>query len=299
MIFKLAICTLLFTLLTIAPSNALENTLQVILDDNAQLEKVASDFKFTEGPLWHPSDFLIFSDIPANTIYQLTPNEKLEVFRRPSGNADGNTLDWKGRLISAEHRNRRVSRMETDGTVVTLVSQYKGKRLNSPNDLVVKSDGSIYFTDPSYDIKSYGLQKQPEELGFYGVYRLTPDGTLTLLVKDFMHPNGIAFSPDEKKLYVNDSDEDHIRVFDVQQDGTLSNGQVFAELEHPDGMKVDLQGNVYSTGLEGVSVFSPFGNLLGIIEVPEVPANLAWGDSDYKTLYITARKSIYRVRLKI
>ena len=277
-----------------------KDSMQAILNDNAQVEKLASGFQFTEGPLWHPEGFLLFSDIPANTIYQWTPNEKPAVFRRPSGNANGNTLDREGRLITAEHSNRRVSRTEKDGTLVTLASQYEGKRLNSPNDLVVKSDGSVYFTDPPYGIKS-----EQEELGFYGVYRLAPDGTLTLLVKDFVRPNGIAFSPDEKKLYVNDSEKGHIRVFEVKLDGTLENGRIFAQLKDPsksgvpDGMKVDQQGNVYSTGAGGVWVFSPSGNVLGKIEVPEVSTNLAWGDSDYKTLYITAGNSVYRIRLKI
>lgn len=277
-----------------------KDSLQAILNDNAQVEKVAFDFQFTEGPLWHRSGFLLFSDIPANTIYQWIPNEKPRVFRRPSGNANGNTLDREGRLITAEHGNRRVSRTQKDGTVVTLASQYEGKRLNSPNDLVVKSDGSIYFTDPPY-----GINSEQEELGFYGVYRLAPDGTLTLLVRDFVRPNGIAFSPDQKKLYVNDSEKGHIRVFNVKPDGTLENKRIFAELKNsrkkgvPDGMKVDEEGNVYSTGPGGVWVFSPSGNLLGKIEVPEVAANLAWGDRNYKTLYITASNSLYRIRLKI
>jgi len=298
-----------FRLSSARPSNMdNKDSLQAILDDNTQVEKVADGFEFTEGPLWHPQGFLLFSDIPANTIYQWTPKEKSKIFRRPSGNANGNTLDREGRLLSAEHSNRRVSRTLEDGRVVTVASQYKGKRLNSPNDLVVKSDGSIYFTDPPYGIKS-----EQEELGFYGVYRITPDGTLTLLVRDFVRPNGIAFSPDEKKLYVDDSEKGHIRVFDVKPDGTVENGRIFAELKDPnksgvpDGMKVDQEGNVYSTGPGGVWVFSPSGNLLGKIAVPEVATNLAWGDSlrdssasrDYKMLYITAGNSLYRIRLKI
>jgi gluconolactonase len=298
-----------FRLSSARPSNMdNKDSLQAILDDNTQVEKVADGFEFTEGPLWHPQGFLLFSDIPANTIYQWTPKEKSKIFRRPSGNANGNTLDREGRLLSAEHSNRRVSRTLEDGRVVTVASQYKGKRLNSPNDLVVKSDGSIYFTDPPYGIKS-----EQEELGFYGVYRIAPDGTLTLLVRDFVRPNGIAFSPDEKKLYVDDSEKGHIRVFDVKPDGTVENGQIFAELKDPnksgvpDGMKVDQEGNVYSTGPGGVWVFSPSGNLLGKIAVPEAATNLAWGDSlrdssaspDYKMLYITAGNSLYRIRLKI
>lgn len=277
-----------------------ESQLSEIMNDQATLEKIADGFKFVEGPVWHPDGYLLFSDIPANTIYKWQPNQKVQVFRRPSGNSNGNTLDLQGRLITAEHSNRRVSRTEKDGKIVTLVQEYQGKRLNSPNDLVVKSDGSIYFTDPPYGIKS-----EQEELGFYGVYRLMPDGTLTLLVDDFVRPNGIAFSPDEKQLYVNDSQEGHIRVFDVKADGTLTNGKIFAEQKDaskkgvPDGMKVDSQGNVYSTGPGGVWIFSQTGEVLGQIETPETAANLAWGDSDYKTLYITASSGLYRVRLNI
>jgi gluconolactonase len=329
-IFRVALCSFLLTGITTVPSNGItearndlgfrcsksrsaspitsakqsnmdgKNSLQEIRDDNAQVEKLASGFEFIEGPVWHPQGFLLFSDIPANTIYQWRPNKKSNIFRRPSGNANGNTLDREGRLLTAEHSNRRVSRTEKDGTIVTLASRYEGKRLNSPNDLVVKSDGSIYFTDPTY-----GIKPEQKELGFSGVYRLAPDGRLTLLVKDFVAPNGIAFSPDQKKLYVNDSEQNHMRVFDVKPDGTLENGRIFAELKDaskqgvPDGMKVDKQGNIYSTGPGGVWVFSPAGNLLGKIEVPETAANLAWGERDSKTLYITASKSLYRIRLKI
>ena len=277
-----------------------KNSMEAIKDKSSEVEKLAEGFEFTEGPVWHPGGFLLFSDIDGDTIYQWQENQKAEIFRRPSGKANGNTLDREGRLITAEHTNRRVSRTEIDGKIVTLADKYEGKSLNSPNDLVVKSDGSIYFTDPPY-----GIKKEQEELGFYGVYRLAPDGKLTLLVKDFVRPNGITFSPDEKKLYIDDSQESHIRVFDVNPDGTLTNGRIFAELKDPnkkgvpDGMKTDIQGNIYSTGPGGVWVFSPAGNLLGTIEVPEAATNLAWGDSDSKTLYITAGKSLYRIRLKI
>ena len=277
-----------------------QHNLEQILPSNTQVEKIAGGFEFTEGPVWHPDGFLLFSDIPANTIYKWQPGQATEVFRQPSGNANGNTLDPSERLISAEHGNRRLSVTEQNGQLVTLVSHYQGKRLNSPNDLAVKSDGSIYFTDPPYGIKS-----EQEELGFYGVYRLAPDGSLALLVKDFVRPNGIVFSPDETKLYVNDSQKGHIRIFEVKPDGMLQQGQLFAELEPPsekgaaDGMIVDQKGNVYSTGPGGVWIFSPEGELLGIIETPEAPTNLAWGDRDYKTLYITASTSLYRIRLQI
>lgn len=283
----------------LAQASSIEN-LQEIIGKDAQLEKIAEGFRFTEGPVWHPEGFLLFSDIPKNTIYQWQPNQEVKVFRRPSGNANGNTLDLEGRLITGEHSNRRVSRTEKDGKIVTLVDKYNDKRLNSPNDLVVKSDGSIYFTDPPFGIKS-----EQEELGFYGVYRIAPDGKLTLLVDDFVRPNGIALSPDETKLYVNDSEKGHIRIFDVQSDGTLENGKIFAELKDPnkqgvpDGMKVDSQGNIYSTGPGGVWVFSRSGKLLGIISVPERVTNLAWGNDDYKTLYLTASKSLYRITLKV
>lgn len=275
------------------------NQLVSLLPKDAKVEKVAGEFQFTEGPLWHPDGFLLFSDIPADTIYQWQPEREVKVFRRPSGMANGNTLDRQKRLITAEHSNRRISRTETDGTVITLVSKYQGKQLNSPNDLVVKSDGSIYFTDPPY-----GIKPEQEELGFYGVYRLDSDGELTLLVDDFIRPNGITFSPDESQLYINDSEAGHIRVFDLRDNGTLTNGRIFAELKDPregapDGMKVDIEGNVYSTGPGGISVFSPDGELLELIEVPEVPANIAWGDEDYQTLYITARTGLYRIRLSI
>lgn len=277
-----------------------QNNLEAILAPNAKVEKIAGGFRFTEGAIWHPDGFLLFSDIPANTIYKWQPGQKTEIFRQPSGKSNGNTLDKSGRLITAEHGNRRVSLTKKNGDIVTLANRYQGKQLNSPNDLVVKSDGSIYFTDPPYGIKS-----EQEELGFYGVYRLAPDGTLTLLVDDFVRPNGIAFSPDETRLYVNDSDEGHIRVFDVQSDGTLANGKLFASLKSAskqgaaDGMKVDIKGNVYSTAPGGVWIFAPDGELLGIIETPEPPSNIAWGDRDYKTLYITARNSIYSIRLNI
>jgi gluconolactonase len=193
-----------------------------------------------------------------------------------------------------------LSRTEANGKVVTLVDRYQGKKLNSPNDLAVKSDGSIYFTDPPY-----GIEAKQEELGFYGVYRLAPDGKLTLLAKDMIRPNGIAFAPDESKLYVSDSQENYIRVFDVKPDGTVSNGRIFAELKDPsqpgtpDGLKVDTQGNVYSPGAGGLWIFSPAGELLGKIAVPEVVTNLAWGESDRQTLYITASPSVYRIRLPI
>lgn len=277
-----------------------QTTFEAIVGD-AVVEKVAGGFEFTEGPVWVPDGYLLFSDIPASTMYRWTPGSvSAEVFRAPSGRSNGLTLDREGRLLACEH-DRRLSRTEGDGSVVTLAERYEGKRLNSPNDIVVRSDGSIYFTDPPY-----GLPRQEEgrELDFNGVYRLAPDGALTLLDDSFDRPNGLAFSPDERVLYVNDSRRGHIRAFDVRVDGTLSNSRVFAELREPgeqgvpDGMKVDVRGNVFCTGPGGIWVLDTTGEPQGVIGVPEVPANLAWGDDDLKTLYITARTGLYRMRLR-
>lgn len=266
---------------------------------DAKIEKLAEDFQFTEGPVWNPEGFLLFSDIPADQIKKWSPAGGVTTFREPSGNSNGLTYDRQRRLIACEHGNRRVSRTEPDGTITTLADRYEGQRLNSPNDVVVKSDGSIYFTDPPY-----GIQPDEAELSFNGVYRIGPDRKLTLLVKDFERPNGLAFSPDEKLLYIDDSQRQHIRVFDVQADGTLAKGRVFADMQGegdgvPDGMKVDGRGNVYCTGAGGVWVFDPKGTHLGTIQPTEVPANCAWGDADGQTLYMTARTGLYRVRLKV
>ena len=205
------------------------------------------------------------------------------------------------RLITCEHNGRRVVRTELDGAISALAERFQGRRLNSPNDVVVRSDGSVYFTDPPY-----GLGNPPrwKELTFNGVYRRAADGEVVLLVDDFERPNGLAFSPDETVLYVDDTERGHIRAFDVRPDGGIANGRVFAELEgrepgRPDGMKVDWEGNVYCTGPGGFWIFSSAGKYLGRVLMPEVPANLAWGDSDWKTLYITAQTSVYRMRLII
>lgn len=270
-----------------------------IVSRSAKVEKLAGGFESIEGPVWYPDGFLLFSDTPGNTIYKWTPNGKISIFRHPAGNPNGNTIDGRARLITAQH-NRRLTRTEKDGRIIVLAERYQGKRLNSPNDVVVKSDSSIYFTDPPY-----GIESKQEELGFYGIYRIAPNSTLTLLNQDMLRPNGIAFSPDETKLYVSDSEKKHIRVFEVKADGTLTHSKVFAELLGPpdkgvpDGMKVDIQGNIYCSGAEGIWIFSPTGQLLGKIFVPEVVTNLAWGDRDYKTLYITADSSLYRIRLNV
>jgi len=274
-----------------------------IVPEEAILEQVAGGFGFTEGPVWC-GDYLLFSDIPQNRIVRwrrLSEGPEVNTFRSPSGNSNGLTLDRSRRLIACEHGTRRVTRTEIDGSITVLAERYQGKRLNSPNDVVVRSDGSIYFTDPPYGLANMNEWK---ELPFNGVYRLAPDGELVLLVDDFDRPNGLAFSPDESLLYVNDTARQHIRAFDVKPDGGISNGRTLIEMEGaepgaPDGMKVDSQGNIYCTGPGGFWIITPGGKSLGRIMPPELPANLAWGDADWKSLYLTARPSIYRLRLNI
>jgi gluconolactonase len=262
-------------------------------------ELIASGFEFTEGPLWLPEGVLLFSDIPANRIYRWTSDEGVVVWREPSGNSNGLTLDDQNRLIICEHGHRRVSRIENDGSVSTLADRYGGQRLNSPNDVVVKSDGTIYFTDPPY-----GIQPEEQEQPHNGLYRILLDGTVELLRDDFDRPNGLAFSNDESTLYVDDSRRRHVRGFEVNPDGGLSNSRIIADMDHPqpgspDGMKIDVEGHLFVAGATGIWVFEPDGIFLGVIVTPERPANCAWGDEDRKSLYITARTSLYRIRVKI
>ena len=276
-----------------------------LIDADAQLEQLGTGCEFTEGPVWHAEGkFLLFSDIPANKMKKWTAEEGITNFRVPSGKSNGLTYDKQGRLVTAEHANRRVSRTEADGTVVTIASHYEGKRLNSPNDVIVKSDGSIYFSDPPYGLTAdYGVEGE-QDLDFQGVYRLSPDGqTVTLLVDDFDRPNGLCFSPDESILYINDTERMHIRVFDVQSDGTIANGRIFAEEEGedgvPDGMKIDVHGNIYLTGPGGIWIFDPSGEHLGVLQTPERAANLGWGGDDWSTLFITASTSLYSIQCKV
>ena len=271
-----------------------------LVEKNARVEKVAANFQFTEGPVWNPAGFLLFSDIPANQILKYVPGSSPVVFRSPSGNSNGLTYDHKGRLVACEHGNRRVSRLESDGFVTIIAESYDGKRLNSPNDVVIRSDGTIYFTDPPY-----GLAKdQKQDLPYQGVYKVSPDVRVTLLIQDFDRPNGIALSPDEKTLYVDDSARRHVGAFDVAADGGISNGRVFADLKSereggPDGMKIDRQGNLYVTGPGGLWVFDKGGKHLGTLIMQELPANCAWGDADFRTLYMTARTGLYKIRFKV
>jgi len=274
-----------------------------MVPEKVTLEQVATGFGFTEGPVWC-KDYLLFSDIPRNRIvrwHMRSEGPEVTTFRSPSGNSNGLTLDRSGRLIACEHSTRRVTRTEVDGSISVLAERYEGRRLNSPNDVVVRSDGSIYFTDPPYGLENLNAWK---ELSFNGVYRFAPDGKLVLLVDDFDRPNGLAFSPDESVLYIDDTSRSHIRAFDVSPDGNLGNGQVLIDMQSsetgaPDGMKVDEKGNIYCTGPGGLWVIDSNGQCLGRIMLPALPANLAWGDTDRRTLYITARSSIYRLRLAV
>lgn len=274
-----------------------------LVPKESEVGRLASGFQFTEGPVWNScKGFLLFSDIPANSILKWSPKTGVTVFREPSGNSNGLTYDREGRLIICEHGNRCLSRIEKDGTYTVLADRFQGKRLNSPNDVVVRSDGMIYFTDPPY-----GITPEKQQLRFQGVFRLNPNNKeLTLLLKDLIRPNGLAFSHDERTLYIADSSAErrHIRAFDVELDETLGEGRVFAEIRseelgNPDGMKVDVEGNLYAAAARGIWVFSPEGELLGIIGTPEIPANCAWGGSDWRTLFITARTSLYSIRLRV
>ncbi len=276
------------------------DTFYNLISRRTKIQRLATGFIFTEGPVWiEQEQCLLFSDIPDNKIWKLASDGTLSIFREPSGNSNGMTFDRQGRLIVCEHSNRRVTRTEPDGSITIMADTYNNLRLNSPNDVVVKSDGAIYFTDPPY-----GIQPEDQEQPVQGVYRISPDGADISLVADTLdRPNGLAFSPDEEKLYVDNSENDrHIRMFDVNEDGTLSKGAVFCDMnidiqDHPDGMKLDQSGTMYCTGPGGIWVIDKQGNHLGTVVTPEQPANCAWGDDDYKGLYITATSSIYKIRV--
>jgi gluconolactonase len=296
--------------------------LDKLVPPDAKVEKVHGDFGFIEGPVWVRSGgYLVFSDIPNNSIMRWTADGKVIAIRSrifpgafPQGvgvliGSNGLSLDGQGRIVAAEHGNRRVSRFERDGSATVLADRYQGKRLNSPNDLVIRRNGDIYFTDPPGLLRTYpadAKDKPTPELDFNGVYRITTKGKLDLLAKDIPYPNGLAFSPDEKTLYIASSRPDKFwMAYDVTADGTLVRGRKFFDATKipgdgvPDGMKVDSAGNIYAAGPAGIMIFSRQGKLLGTLSFPEIPANLAWGDADGKTLYVTARTGLYRIRLKI
>jgi gluconolactonase len=272
-----------------------------IVPPDAKLTKLAGNLQFTEGPVWRAENggYLVFSDIPANELKRWTPKSGLTTFRQPSQNANGNTLDRAGRLVTCEHSGRRVSVQEKDGAVHTLVDRCDGRKFNSPNDVVVKSDGTVWFTDPPYGLPKGETREQD---GNY-IFRFDPrTKTTTAVAKDFDMPNGLCFSPDEKKLYIADSGQPrHLRVFDVQPDGTLTGGTVFCQIDQggPDGIRCDASGRIFSSAGDGIHIFSPAGKLIGKILVPEGPANLCFGGTDGNTLFITARTSLYSIPLLV
>jgi gluconolactonase len=286
----------------------LRSEFENLIDPYAPVGQVATGFEFTEGPIWHPLDqYLLFSDMPGDVRRRWDARRGVVEVKRPSNKCNGMTYDAELNLIVCEHATSSLIRERADGRREVLASHFQGQELNSPNDVCVHSSGAIYFSDPWYGrMPVYGVER-PRQLGFQGVYRVVPGREPQLLVDRhlFEQPNGLCFSPDERLLYVNDTVQALIRVFDVSGDGTLSNARVFAsgirsELEPglPDGMKCDQQGNVWVTAPGGVWVYSPAGELLGKLRLPELVANLAWGGSDFRTLYLTATHSVYSVPTK-
>jgi gluconolactonase len=270
-----------------------------LVDQKAKLETVATGFGFTEGPMWDAAGFLYVSDETINKIFRVYPDGKKEEVIA-LGDPDGNTFDPQHRLIDCASVLRAIIAVTPDGKYKVLADHYEGKKLNSPNDVIIGPDGAIYFTDPTLDL----VEGEKQEIPFQGVYRLDDKGNVRLLTKDLTQPNGLAFSPDGKRFYVDDSEKRNIRVYHVAPDGTLSNGRIFGEepgAKHdgvPDGIKVDQSGNLFVTGPKGIWVWDANGNHLGTIAMPEQPANLTWGNEDYRTLYITATTSVYRLKLK-
>jgi gluconolactonase len=306
--------------------------IDAIVPADATIERVATGFTWVEGPIWTPAGYLLFAEITSNSIRKLTPDGTVSIFMQPSGykgaapyggkepGSNGMTLDQKGRLTVAGHAQRNVWRLESidaGAQVTVLADSFEGKQLNSPNDLVYKSDGSLYFTDPPYGLPTQSDSDPIKQQQVNGVYRIPKAADqqpgsapardqLQLVVKDLPRPNGLAFSPDEKYLYVNNTQPKKVWMrYRVKGDGTLTDGKVFYDatsderLGAPDGMKVDRKGNVYSSGPAGMWIFSPEGKPLGIILMPERTSNVAWGGADRKTLYITASSSIYRIALKV
>jgi gluconolactonase len=271
-----------------------------LVDRDAKLTTVATGFGFTEGPVWDPAGFLYVSDEEINKIYRVyvADGRKEEVVSL--GDPDGNTYDRERHLLDCASVLRAIVQVEPDGKYKILADRYQGKRFNSPNDVIIGPDGGIYFTDPTLDL----VKGEKQEIPFQGVYRLDSNNEVRLLTKDLTQPNGLAFSPDGKSFYVDDSKQRNIRVYDVGPDGSLTNGRIFGEEPGgkgdgvPDGMKVDKSGNLYVTGPKGIWVWDPQGHHLGTIAMPEQPANLAWGDADCGTLYITATTSVYRLKTK-
>ena len=268
-----------------------------VIPKDAKLETVATGFGFTEGPVWDPAGFLYVSDEEQNKIFRvyLSDGHKEELISL--GDPDGNTYD-RGRLIDCASVLRAIIAISKNGKYEILADHFEGKKFNSPNDVIVGPDGALYFTDPTLDL----VKGQKQELPFQGVFRLDDKGNVKLLTKDLTQPNGLAFSPDGKKFYVDDSEQRNIRVYDVAADGSLTHGRIFGEEPGqkddgvPDGIKVDQNGNLFVTGPKGIWLWSPDGTHLGTIAMPEQPANLTWGGADLSTLYITATTSVYRLQ---
>jgi gluconolactonase len=276
-----------------------------IVDAGVEVERLATGLGFCEGPVWdRAGKRVIFSDMKQDHMRSWKAGEGIKTFRKPSNKANGNTYDREGRLLSCEHATSRVVRQEKDGAMTVLASHYQGKELNSPNDLVVKSDGAVYFSDPSFGRirEDVGVPRELQ-LPYRAVYRVAGDGApAQLLADDFDMPNGLCFTLDETKLFINDTPRLHIRVFEVKADGTLAGGQVWTELAgdgegRPDGMKLDSAGHLYCTGPGGVHVFDAQARCLGVIRTPERVTNIAWGDNDLRSLYLTGITSLYRVRV--
>lgn len=270
-----------------------------LFERDAKLDKLATGFGFTEGPVWDSSGFVYVSDETLNKIFRVYPDGHRETLIE-LGDPDGNTFDAQHRLLDCASVLRAIIAISPDGHYTVLADRFEGKKFNTPNDVVLGPDGAIYFTDPTLDF----VPGEKQETPFQGVYRLDANGNVTLLTKDLSQPNGLAFSPDGKRFYVDDSEQRNIRVYDFSRDAKLSNGSIFGDEPGgkddgvPDGMKVDRHGNIFVTGPKGIWVWDPAGRHLGTIEMPEQPANLNWGDADYSTLYITATTSVYRLRTK-
>jgi gluconolactonase len=277
-----------------------------VVGRDVQFERITTGCLFTEGPLWHPTDhYLLWSDMPGDHLRRWSPRDGVSTFRKPCNKSNGLTWDRQGRLLACEHASSQVTRTEADGGITPLATHFQGKQLNSPNDIVCAADGGVYFSDPPYGrAEFYGVPRAPE-LPFQGVYRAGPDPKRPiLLVDDFDRPNGLCFSRDGHRLFINDTARQHIRVFDVNPDGGLAGGKLWAETTGegpgaPDGMKIDSDGNVYCCGPGGIHVLTPDAVCLGVIHVPEHTANFAWGDADYRSLYITASTSVYRIRVQV
>jgi gluconolactonase len=275
------------------------NSLADILAPGARVEKAAGGFEFTEGPVFSRLGYLLFSDIPRNRIMKYVPGEQPAVFRENSNGANGLTFDHQGRLLACEGGAGRVSRTEKNGSITVLADKLDGKSLNAPNDLVYCIDGNIYFSD----LRRRNAPADPGKLDFSAVYQITRDGRLRIATREPLRPNGVALSSNQQTLFVADTDAQNVRAYDLAPDGALTRGRIVADLKTPqpggpDGLKTDESGNIYVASHGGVWAFNVAGKHLGTIEVPEPPSNLAWGDN-YRALYITARTSVYKVRLKL